>query len=56
MPPSPPPARRQLPLAFPLPTVWQALDPAARNAALQVLARILARTASPTPSQERRDD
>ena len=43
----PPPPRRQLTLAFPdtpAPTesIWETLDPATRNAALQALARILA--------------
>ena len=50
----PPPPRRQMALAFqdtPAPTeaIWETLDPATKNAALQALARILAR-ALPRPA------
>lgn len=57
----PPPPRRQLTLPFPdtpVPgaVIWETLDPATRNAALEVLARILAQTAVRPDPQERRDD
>ncbi len=57
----PTPPRRQLTLAFPdtpapSEAIWETLDPATRNAALQALARILARTAVPSRSQEPRND
>ena len=57
----PAPPRRQLTLAFPdtpAPTeaIWETLDPATRNAALQALARILAQALLPSREQEHRDD
>jgi len=57
----PPPPRRQLRLTFPdtpAPTeaIWETLDPATRNAALQALARILAQAVLPPREQENRDD
>ena len=57
----PKPPRRHLPLAFPdtpapSEAIWEALDPGTRNAALQAVARILARTAIPSLSQEPRSD
>ncbi len=57
----PPPPPRQLTLTFPdtpAPTVaiWETLDPATRNAALQALARILAQAVLPPRKQEHRDD
>lgn len=58
---APPPPRRQLILQFPdtpapSEAIWETLDPATRNAALQALARILARTAFQPGPQETRDD
>ena len=57
----PPPPRRQLTLLFPnTPTpgeeIWETLDPATKNAALQALARILASTVLGPAAQETRDD
>ncbi len=57
----PPPPRRQMALAFqdtPAPTeaIWETLDPATKNAALQALARILAQAILPPREQEQRDD
>ncbi len=57
----PPPPRRQLTLAFPdtpapSEVIWETLDPATRHAALQALARILARTAVRPGPQEPRND
>ena len=61
MPTAPPPPRRQLTLLFPdtpapSKAVWVTLEPATREAALQALARILARAAAPPAPKETRDD
>jgi len=43
-------------ISTPRTTVWQALEEAERRAALEVLARLIARAARPEPSPEDPDD
>lgn len=57
----PPPPKRQLTLLFPNTpapgeAIWETLDPATKNAALEALARILASSLLRPAAQETRDD